>query len=286
MLEKLTIAFIGGGNITHAMAGGLIKNKHPKHKIVVSDPNLQRLSVLVKDLGVAVVKQNSEAIYQADIVALAVKPHVVKDVCLETVEAINRKKPLVISLAAATCVGDIFGWFGVEGLGIVRTMTNLATSVGKGTTAMFPNQFITPSQRTTAQAIFDATGKSVWIEKESDFNRYSPLIGCGPAYLFLLIEALQKAAVSRGIPEPLAAQLALSVVFGAAELARGSTLSPEALRQSVTTPKGLTEASLKPIIGGNYFKLFEQAFEEAEKRGSEIEETNRAGSLLPTPGKS
>jgi pyrroline-5-carboxylate reductase len=275
---KNSIAFIGGGNITNAMVTGLTLGNHPKKQIVIFDPISEKLNTLVKDFGIIAAKTSIEAINQANVVVLAVKPHLMEEVCIETADIINNNKPLVISVAAATRLDDIFTWFNVEGLPIVRTMPNLASSVGKGTTVMFANKFTTLPQYEHAYAIFSAIGKAFWIENESDFNKYSPLVGCGPAYLFLLIEALEKAAVARGIPKHLAAQLALSVVFGAAQLATESNHSPEALRKSVTTPNGLTEASLKPIIGGHYFKLFEDGFEAAEKRGSEIEEANRVNS--------
>lgn len=280
MLTKLPIiAFIGGGNIARALVKGLLKNNYPRENIVVSDPNQLTLTNFIKSLGVTIAKTNSEAIKRANVVALAVKPQIVQTVCLETQEIVKNTKPLIVSLAAATRLEDISYWLGVEDLGIVRTMTNLSTSVGMGTTAMFPNKFITPSQKKQTEIIFNATGSSFWVDKESDLNMLTPLIGCGPAYLFLLVEAMQKAAIARGIPESLAIKFALETVCGASELAKQSNISVEEMRRNVTTPNGATERSLEPIMRANYFKLFEQAFEQAEKRCNEIEETNHANAF-------
>lgn len=282
MLQRRTIAFIGGGNITRCMLSGLLKKHHHlRSHIQVSNRGQEKLANLASEFGVRAAKSNSDAVQNADIVFLSVKPQFVREVCFEISTLVNYKKPLVVSLVTATCIEDIAASLKVEQLGIVRTMTNTAISVEKGTTAMFANSFVTEMQKKIVEEIFNAVGSAFWVEKELEINAFSPLIGCGPAYLFLLVEAMQKAAIARGIPEPLATRVALDCVYGAAELAKQSNTPVEELRKRVTTPNGVTERALKPIMEANYFNLFFRAFEEGEKRCNEIEEANRANSFFP-----
>lgn len=284
MLQKLRIAFLGGGNMTRYLVSGLINESYPRQNIIVSNRGQQKLLSLVKDFDIIPAESNSKAVEAADLVILSVKPQFIKDVCLDTAEAISIKKPLIISLATATRINDITTLLGVDDLPVIRIMTNLSVSVGKGTTAMYANPFVTMKQRTIAESIFNATGNSLWLATESDLNTYTALIGCSPAYLFILIEAMEKAAESRGIPKALATKIAIEAVYGASELAKSSTIPIRELRQKITTPNGVTEHSLKPIIAGNYFKLFEQAFEQAENRCHQIEEANRVNvSDYPSP---
>lgn len=271
MLEK--IAFVGGGNITMSLIVSLLKNGFDAKKIIVSSRGQERLTQLVQGLGVIKAENNSEAVQFADIVILAVKPQMMKSVCEEIADIINKKSPLVISLATATRVEDIHFWFGNNKLSIIRTMTNLATAVNMGTTALYSATSLSSTQKNSIDCIFKATGSCFWVDQESDINKYSPLIGCGPAYLYLLIEALQLAAIKQGIPPLVAKKIALEAIRGAAELAKQSNIPVEDLRQKVTTPKGVTETSLKPLLAGNYFNLFETAFKKGIERCNEIEET-------------
>ncbi len=267
------IAFIGAGNITRFMLSGLLNGGYTADSIVVTNRSQEKLKLLVEEYKVRAITTNSEAVESSDIVILAVKPQIVKDVCRETAEVIRNKKPLIISLATATRLDDIASWLGDKNLQIIRTMSNLTMSVGMGTTAMYANSNATPENKLLAENIFNATGNSFWVSQESDINTLSPLIGCSPAYLFLLVEAMQQAAIDRGVPEHIAEKVALDSILGAAQLAKKSEFKVSELRKKVTTPNGVTEAALKPILLGNYFNLFTTAFKEAIMRCNEIEET-------------
>lgn len=271
MLEK--IAFVGGGNITSSLIVSLLKNGFDAKKIIVSSRGQEKLTKLVQDFGVMKAEKNTDAVLFADIVILAVKPQMMKCVCQELANIINTKKPVVISLATGTRLEDIQFWFGSHTHAIVRTMTNTATAVNMGTTALYSAASLSSIQKNSIECIFKATGSYLWVDQESDLNKYSPLIGCGPAYLYLLIEALQLAAIKEGIPPLIAKKIALEVISGAAELAKQSNHPVEDLRQKVTTPNGVTEASFKPLLSGNYFNLFENAFKKGIERCNEIEET-------------
>lgn len=264
-------AFIGSGTITRSLLSGLSKKGYPFQQIIVSNRSQEKLIRMADEFGVRIAKNNAEAVMNADIAILAIKPQFTKGVCEELSIVLKNKKPLIISLVSATQLKDISTWIAADNLAMIRTMTNTATAVGMGTTALFANNFVTPHQKTLAETFFNAAGSSFWVKQESDLNVFSPLVGCAPAYLFLLIEAIQKAAVARGIPEELARKIALETICGAAALAKQSNTPVEELRRQVTTPKGITESSLKPLLAGDYFQLFEKAFEEAEKRCNEIE---------------
>ncbi len=266
-----SIAFVGGGNMTRCIANGLIKNNFPPQSIIVSNRGQEKLELLAKELGVQIAKTNTAAIAAANIVVLAIKPQYVKNVCQEISAIVNGQRPLIISLATATSIASIGSWLANDQLSIVRTMSNTATNIGMGTTALFANAYTNAEQKSVTEAIFAAIGSTFWVNQETDLNTYAPLIGCGPAYLYLLIEAIQNAAIKQGIPEHIAVKMALDVICGASELAKRSNIPVEILRQQVTTPNGVTEASLKPIMAAQYFNLFEQAFVQAKKRCIEIE---------------
>ena len=271
MSQKNTVAFIGAGNMTRCLIQGLLNKGYPKESIVVSNRGHDKLAHLVHDVGVRRAQSNLAAALSATVIILSVKPHFVKEVCQEIATS-ALQKPLIISLATAITVEDIATWLGVKNLGIVRVMTNIAIRIGLGTTALFANPALTAAQKKTTDTIFNAVGSSFWAPNERDLNTLTPLIGCAPAYMYLLIEALEKAAVSHGIPAPLAAQLSVDVLLGASQLASQAKQSPEALRHSVTTPNGVTAAALAPLLKNNHFyTLFQASFAAALERCNEME---------------
>lgn len=271
MVEK--IAFIGGGNIAKSVIASLLKSGFDARKIIVSSRGQENLTQLVQDFGVLQAKNNSDAVLFADVVVFAVKPYMMKSVCEEVAGVINTKKSLVISLATATRLEDIQLWLGNNNLAIVRTMTNTAAAVNMATTALYSAGALSSIQKNSVECIFKAMGSFFWVDQESDINSYSPLIGCGPAYLYLMIEALQLAAIKQGISPLVARKVALDVIRGAAELAKQTNIPVEELRQKVTTPKGVTETSLVPLLAGNYFNLYEIAFKKGIERCNELEQT-------------
>ncbi|HYF98176.1 MAG TPA: NAD(P)-binding domain-containing protein, partial [Coxiellaceae bacterium] len=148
------IAFIGGGNMTNCLATALIKKGYPTDCIIVSSRDQTKLTDLTTRLSLKMAKTNSEAIADADIVILAVKPSVIKTVCEETAAAIAIKKPLIISLATGINVTSMATWLGNDKLGIVRTMSNTPTKVGLGMTVLFANEAVTEEQRKDIENIF------------------------------------------------------------------------------------------------------------------------------------
>lgn len=263
------IAFIGGGNIARSLIGGCIKKNYPPQNIKVSDKNEEQLNALTEDFGIRSAQNNQEAVKDADILVLAVKPQIVPEVAFELASVIQISKPLIISLAPGIRIENFEEWLGQD-VGIIRTMTNLSSKVGKGSTVLFANAVTTSYQKELAEAFFNMSGTSIWLNKEEDINKTTPIIGCGPAYFYLLAEAMEKATIDLGISAEIASELSRSVSIGAAHMLEKGNISPVELRKMITTPKGVTDSSINYLLDNNFFPMFKQAFQIAEKRSSEL----------------
>lgn len=273
MLQQKRIAFIGGGNMTRSLLQGMLQKGYSPESFLVSNRTQEKLSALTDTLGVQGTVSNKEASAVADILVLAVKPHFIQEVCEEIAETIafNSKKPLIISLATAISVANIATWLKTDSLAIVRSMTNIAVSIGLGTTALFANASLTAEQKGTSEALFNAVGSIFWVPKETDLNTLTPLLGSGPAYLYLLIEVLEQIAIAEGINPSLAAQITIDVMVGASALAKHSVHSVDMLRKSVTTPNGVTAAALNLLVDNNCFSdLVKKSFQAALNRCNEL----------------
>lgn len=266
--KKITV--IGAGHLGSALVRGLIKSGYPKQSITISNRDPQKAVRLVNELGVLTNANNIQAIEHAEIIVLAVKPQFMSEVCQEIAATVQKSQPLIISLAAVTELDNMALWLGGPHLGIVRIMTNTPMEFCKGISALFANSQVTPEQKERTEALFNAVGSSFWVDNELMLDKVTAAIGSAPAYVFLFMEALQKAAMSRGIPEQLAEQIALEVVSGSAELARHSGHSFAHLREGVTTPHGVTAHSLKELSTDAFFASFNDVYRAAEERIIEI----------------
>lgn len=265
-----SISIIGTGHLGGALMRGLIRSGHPATSIMISNRDLSKSRGLSKELGVLTATTNTDAIENADIVLLALKPQMMQKVCEEIAPALRTKKPLIISLAGVIDTHSIALFLDKRNLGIVRVMTNTPTEFCKGTSALFANEFLTYAQKESIESLFNKVGYTFWVDQESMLDTLTAPIGCAPAYVFLFLEALQKAAMSRGISEPSAQKIALESVLGAAELARKSGRTFDQLRKSVTTPQGITAHSLQQLSFSDFFDTFKQIYSDAEERITEI----------------
>jgi pyrroline-5-carboxylate reductase len=270
MIKYKSISIIGAGHLGSALARGLIKSGYPAHSILFSNRDPSKTTRLVNELGVLSVESNIQAVKNAEVVFLAVKPQFMQDVCLEIASTIQKNRPLIISLAGVIDINRMARWLGCDDIGIVRVMTNTPTEFCKGTSALFASSFTTSVQKTWVETLFNEVGYTFWVDQESLIDTLTAPVGCAPAYVFLFLEALQKAAVSRGIPEELAEKIVLESVFGAAELAKKSGRSFSQLRAGVTTPQGITDYSLQKISITEFFDCFKQIFAGGEERIEQI----------------
>lgn len=272
------IAVIGAGHLGSALISGLIKSGHPSSSIVVSNSNLTSSKRLAARMNILAAQSNTNAVDQADIVILAVKPQLLKVVCQEIAEIVQKKRPLIISMVGVIHTDAIAYWLNSNNLGLVRTMTNTPIEFCRGLTAMYANAYINQSQMQLSTSLFNAVGSSFWVNNELLIDKLTAPIGCSPAYVFLFMEAFQQAAENRGIPKDLAALIALKIVYGSAELANRSAHSVTELREAVTTPNGITSYSLKGSEN-TFFDSLKSAFQRAEERIEQIKDTSLQAKL-------
>lgn len=270
-MHNTTIGFIGGGNMATALIGGLIANGGDASAILVSDPNEERRRYLAERFGITTCteNENSQLVEKSDVVVLAVKPQVLRNVCHTISESVRHNQPLVLSVAAGIRLTDIERWLGAT-TPLVRTMPNTPALVQSGATALTANSQVTSNQKELAEGIMRAVGLTLWIEKEEQMDAVTALSGSGPAYIFLIVEALEQAATKLGLPEETARLLALQTAFGASKMALESPDDCATLRQCVTSPGGTTERALAVLEENNLRGIFEQALEAARDRSIEL----------------
>ena len=263
------IAFIGGGNMARSLIGGLIATGFAKDKIAVAEPNADLREKLANDFSIAAHASNIDAARDADVLVLAVKPQMMKTVCIGLRDGVQSRKPLVVSIAAGITIHQLDAWLGGD-VAIVRCMPNTPALIGAGATGLCANERVTSEQRQLAQNILDAIGISRWIDDEKIMDTVTALSGSGPAYFFLLVEALEEAAVAQGMPRDIAHDLATQTCFGAGKMLAESDVDAAELRRRVTSPGGTTQAALESFSADDFNAIVARAIAAATKRGGEL----------------
>ena len=241
---KPVVAFIGGGNMAGSMIGGLVTAGWPPDRIRVAEPLDDRREALSRAHGIHCSGDSIRCIRGADLVILAVKPQVLREVVLALAETLRGESPLLISIAAGIRGGDILSWVGGE-LPFVRVMPNTPALVNRGISGLWANALVGPGQRAAAEETMRAVGEVVWVEDESLIDTVTGVSGSGPAYFFKLMELMMEAAQKQGLDSDRARTLVLETAAGAATLIRNSDLAPAELRRQVTSPGGTTEAGIR-----------------------------------------
>jgi pyrroline-5-carboxylate reductase len=263
------IGFIGGGNMAFSLISGLIASGHSPQQIWVSDINPDTLKSLASNLNVNTANSNDAVINEVDVVVLAVKPQVLSSVAKSTAALIQKRKPLVVSIAAGISQRSMSQWLGVD-TAIVRCMPNTPALVLTGATALHANAKVTAEQRDLAENIMRSVGIALWVEDENEIDAVTAVSGSGPAYYFLLMEAMEKAAVELGLSEATARLLVQQTALGAAKIALESSESPELLRKRVTSPGGTTQQAIKTFEQGGFIQLVSKALHAARDRSIEM----------------
>jgi pyrroline-5-carboxylate reductase len=270
-MTSKTIAFIGGGNMATSLISGLVADGYnPKH-IVVSDPDGIKLSGLAANFGIQAADDNDSAIARADVVVMAVKPQVLKIVAGEIAPAIQERKPLVVSIAAGVREKDLQEWLGGE-LALVRTMPNTPAMLQAGATVLHAGAAVSREQKDLAESILRAVGLTRWVSDETEMDAVTALSGSGPAYFFLVMEAMEEAGREMGLSAENARLLTLQTALGAARMAMESSEGPAVLRARVTSPGGTTERALSILEEGELQRLFSRALAGARDRSIELSE--------------
>jgi pyrroline-5-carboxylate reductase len=269
IMHNHTIAVIGSGNMGTSLISGLLAGGYPKSQIWVSDPNEDKLKLIEHQFGVNIAQDNSKAISHADIIIFAIKPQIFASVLQPLAKSLQLTKPLIISIAAGITVASIQKWLGGN-MAIVRTMPNTPALIGCGASALYANQFVSEEQRHNTETILRAVGLIAWLEDEKLLDAVTAISGSGPAYFFLMIEAIQEIAESFGLSKDIARVLTLQTALGSARMAMESTDSVIELRQRVTSPGGTTAAALEVLMQQNFKQIFMQALTAAKKRSEEL----------------
>ena len=262
-----TIAFIGGGNMARSLIGGLLARGMPAAGIIVSEPQAQARDALARDFGIRTTADNNEAVRGAALVMLAVKPQVMRAVCENVRDAIG--DALVVSIAAGVGCTQIDSWLG-GGRAIVRCMPNTPALLGAGASGLFANPNTSAAQRESAERVMRAAGIAVWIEDEALMDAVTAVSGSGPAYVFLLAEAMQAAGIAQGLPPDAARALVVQTVLGAGRMLAESDEPAAALRQRVTSPGGTTQAAIESFEADGLRDTVSRAISAATRRGVEL----------------
>lgn len=263
------IGFIGGGNMAQSLIGGLINDGTEPGRLAVADPGAERRADLAERFGIETYESNTELAGAVDVVVLAVKPQVLPEVCEEIGPALNDRRPLVVSVAAGIRTADLGRWLGGNPA-IVRAMPNTPALVQSGATGLFANDQVDETQRDAAENLLRAVGLTIWVEEEAQMDAVTAISGSGPAYFFLVMEALEGAAAELGLSPEQARLLAVQTAFGAAKMALESPEGAAQLRERVTSPGGTTERALQVFEEGGLRPLFAKAATAARDRADEL----------------
>ena len=263
------IAFIGAGNMAASLIGGLLAQGIPASHIRASDPGAEQRTKIAGEHGIALFADNAEAILDADVIVLATKPQVLKDVCLALAPS-QQDGQLLVSIAAGISCASLGNWLGARP--IVRCMPNTPALLRQGVSGLYANAEVNPAQRELAEQLLAAVGMALWLDNEQQIDAVTAVSGSGPAYFFLLIEAMTAAGEQLGLPKAIAAQLTLQTALGAAHMAVASDVDAAELRRRVTSPNGTTEAAINTFQAGGFAELVEQALSAAAKRSAELAE--------------
>jgi pyrroline-5-carboxylate reductase len=263
------IGFIGGGNMASSLISGLIASGHSPQHLWVSDINPDTLKTLAENLNVNTSASNDEIINAVDVIVLAVKPQALSSVAKSAAALIQQKKPLVVSIAAGISQQSLSQWLGAD-TAIVRCMPNTPALVLTGATALHANANVTDEQCDLAENIMRSVGIALWVKEESELDAVTAISGSGPAYYFLLMEAMEKAALELGLNEVTARLLVQQTALGAAKIALESSESPEQLRRRVTSPGGTTERAIEIFEQGGITELVSKALHAARDRSIEM----------------
>jgi len=252
-----------------ALAGGLLRrNTRPEHICIGESVPAARES-LARELGLTALEDNASVVADASVVIVAVKPQDVGKMLPPLAPLFRASHATVVSIAAGIRISSLQAWCG-EGVPVVRAMPNRPALVGAGATGLYAGASVNASHRAQAESVMKAVGEVVWVGTEEALDVVTALSGSGPAYFFLLAEAMADAAADLGLEREAARKLAVATLHGSGLLAQGSDGDLARLRQEVTSKGGTTEAALRTLDAADFRKLVARAVEAAARRGAEL----------------
>lgn len=264
-----SLAFIGGGNMARSLIGGLARRGVDTRTIRVAEPVAALREALVADFGVQAFERGGDAVAGAGLWLLAVKPQMMRAACEPLAAAAQAQRPLVVSIAAGIPVARLQQWLG-GGLPVVRCMPNTPALLGAGVTGLYAGEGVDAAQRARADELLSSAGATVWIDAEPLIDAVTAVSGSGPAYVFLLAEALEAAAVAEGLPAADARTLVVQTLLGAGRMLAEAGEAPAELRRRVTSPGGTTQAAIEAFQAGGFEALVARAVHAARERGAAL----------------
>lgn len=267
------VAFIGGGNMARSLVGGMVARGTPPDRIRVADHNAPNREQLAADFGVQCFATAEEAVQGAGFWVLAVKPQGMRPVCNELAPLAQQVRPVTVSVAAGITSRQIADWLG-GAVPVVRAMPNTPSLLGAGMTGLYSNTHVEEHQQVRASELLGAVGEVEWIADEALMDAVTGVSGSGPAYIFLLAEAMADAGAKQGLPREVAARLANQTILGAARMLTESGEDAATLRRKVTSPGGTTHAGVETFETGGLRELVDRAVAAATRRGAELSAAN------------
>ena len=262
------VAYIGGGNMARALAGGMLAAGYEAALAAQQAPSWD--SVLTDELpGTVVIDNNESAARGAECIVLAVKPQILAEVCKPLAPIAQSSRPLVISIAAGVRARDIESWLGGN-LPVVRVMPNQPALLRLGISGLYANEHTSDVQRRAATNIISTTGPVVNVASEDDLDTVTAVSGTGPAYFYLLVDMLVKTAVDLGLSYEDALTLVLETARGAGEMAEQSGETMDSLIARVRSPGGTTAAAFDYLDSTDFRAIFSAAVTAARDRAAEL----------------
>ncbi|WP_044747925.1 pyrroline-5-carboxylate reductase ProI [Bacillus alveayuensis] len=268
MTNVKTIAFIGAGSMAEALIAGMTKTLYKPEQIIVTNrSNNKRLEYIQKTYRVRIETNKEKAVKEADIIILAMKPKDVVEGITSIAPAIG-KHQLIISVLAGVATETIISLI-EKNVAVVRAMPNTSAAIGQSATALALGRYANDKHLAIAKDLFRTVG-AVTVVSEEDLHAVTALSGSGPAYIYYMVEAMEKAAQEIGLEQSIAKDLILQTIIGAAEMLKSSEKHPSILRKEVTSPGGTTEAGIKVLEDYHYQKAMISCIKQAAKRSREL----------------
>ncbi|MDR9439953.1 MAG: pyrroline-5-carboxylate reductase [Halomonas sp.] len=263
------VTFIGAGNMAGAIIGGMIDSGFAPGDITATSPSDDILAPLHDRLGIQTATDNAAAVAKSDVVVLAVKPQIMREVCEKMRDAVQARRPLIVSVAAGLPAETLEHWLGGD-LPLVRCMPNTPALVGAGAAGLYANANVSDEQRRLATELMEAVGLVEWVDDEALLDAVTAVSGSAPAYFFLMFEAMEDAGATLGLPADTARRLAMQTALGAAKMALSSDKSPAELKRNVMSPGGTTERAIEHLEEADLRRIMAEAMSACADRAREM----------------
>ena len=267
----LNIAFIGGGNMASALIAGLLAKGQPSSLLHVVETDAEKLADFqaqgLNTYNASNIDDTKHAIEKADVVVLAVKPQVIKDVLLPVKDSWGEQ--VVISIAAGIATDSLAEWLGPQ-VKLVRAMPNTPAMIQMGATGLYAKAGVSEAEQQLAQQVMSAAGLVLWVDDEELLHAVTAISGSAPAYFFYMLENMIATGEKLGLTQTQATALAMQTALGSAQMALTSQDTPADLRRKVTSPNGTTQAAIEVMDDKKMHQIIADAMLACEQRSREL----------------